>query len=133
MMSLSATSCQPRGFMQGSTCGVCADRGESWMVCGSAKGQLYINLFREILRIHKVLCVPSDESCHLANKYSASFMMVQTGVLAAAASMLLASTVNAAIYTKNSPVLQVDSKNYDRLINQSNHTSVGHLLYIFPL
>lgn len=30
-----------------------------------------------------------------------------------------------AIYTKNTPVLQVNSKNYDSLIAQSNHTSVG--------
>lgn len=29
-----------------------------------------------------------------------------------------------AIYTKQSPVLQVDSKNYDSLITLSNHTSV---------
>jgi hypothetical protein len=29
-----------------------------------------------------------------------------------------------AIYTKNSPVLQVDSKSYDSLIARSNHTSV---------
>ena len=31
------------------------------------------------------------------------------------------------LYTKNSPVLQVDAKNYDRLIAQSNHTSVSKL------
>ena len=30
-----------------------------------------------------------------------------------------------AIYTKNSPVLQVTAKNYDSLIAQSNYTSVG--------
>ena len=29
------------------------------------------------------------------------------------------------IYTKNSPVLQVDAKSYDALIAQSNHTSVS--------
>lgn len=29
------------------------------------------------------------------------------------------------MYTKNSPVLQVDSKSYDRLIAKSNHTSVS--------
>lgn len=30
-----------------------------------------------------------------------------------------------AIYTKNSPVLQVTAKSYNSLIKQSNHTSVG--------
>lgn len=35
------------------------------------------------------------------------------------------SVVNAdAIYTRNSPVLQVDSKSYDTLIARSNYTSV---------
>jgi protein disulfide-isomerase A6 len=29
------------------------------------------------------------------------------------------------IYTKNSPVLQVDAKSYDTLIAKSNHTTVG--------
>jgi hypothetical protein len=29
-----------------------------------------------------------------------------------------------AIYTKTSPVLQLDSKSYDTLIARSNHTSV---------
>jgi protein disulfide-isomerase A6 len=31
----------------------------------------------------------------------------------------------AAIYTKKSPVLQVDAKDYDRLITKSNYTSVS--------
>ena len=30
----------------------------------------------------------------------------------------------AAIYTKKSPVLQVDGKDYDRLVAKSNYTSV---------
>lgn len=29
------------------------------------------------------------------------------------------------LYTKNSPVLQIDAKNYDSLIAKSNHTSVS--------
>jgi len=33
----------------------------------------------------------------------------------------------AGIYTKKSPVLQVDAKDYDRLIAKSNYTSVGLL------
>lgn len=51
-------------------------------------------------------------------------MLRAATVAAAAASVLLATPADAAIYTKNSPVLQVDAKNYDRLIAQSNHTSV---------
>lgn len=31
----------------------------------------------------------------------------------------------AAIYTKNSPVLQVNARNYDKLIAKSNYTSVS--------
>lgn len=33
--------------------------------------------------------------------------------------------VQAGLYTKKSPVLQVDGKDYDRLIAKSNYTSVG--------
>lgn len=47
--------------------------------------------------------------------------------LASALAVVLAAAPTAmanAIYTKNSPVLQVDAKNFDRLINRSNHTSV---------
>lgn len=52
--------------------------------------------------------------------------MVHTKVLtAAAAALLLALPVSAeGIYLKSSPVVQVDAKNYDRLIARSNHTSV---------
>lgn len=32
------------------------------------------------------------------------------------------------MYSARSPVLQVNAKNYDALIAQSNHTSVGHNL-----
>ena len=38
---------------------------------------------------------------------------------------ILLAVVNAdGLYTKNSPVLQINAKNYDRLIAKSNHTSV---------
>jgi protein disulfide-isomerase A6 len=41
---------------------------------------------------------------------------------------------NASIYTKKSPVLQVDAKDYDRLITKSGYTSVSRRLVqgIFP-
>jgi protein disulfide-isomerase A6 len=52
--------------------------------------------------------------------------MVHTGAITVAAAALLAALpVNAGLYTKNSPVIQVDAKNYDRLIAQSNYTSVS--------
>lgn len=53
--------------------------------------------------------------------------MVYTGALAAAATaLLLASPATAAgLYPKSSAVLQVDAKNYDRLIAKSNYTSVS--------
>jgi protein disulfide-isomerase A6 len=53
--------------------------------------------------------------------------MVHTSTLVAAAATLLLASPGAAagLYTKNSPVIQVDGKSYDRLIAKSNHTSVS--------
>ncbi len=50
----------------------------------------------------------------------------------AAAAAVLASlpAANAGLYPKSSPVLQVTAKNFDQLINKSNHTSVGCFLFI---
>jgi protein disulfide-isomerase A6 len=46
-------------------------------------------------------------------------------ILAAATSLLLApSTLAAGLYSKNSPVLQLGSKDFDANINRSNHTSI---------
>lgn len=51
--------------------------------------------------------------------------MVHTHAFAVAAAALLAALpVQAGLYSKSSPVLQVDGKNYDRLIAQSNYSSV---------
>lgn len=52
--------------------------------------------------------------------------MVYTAALTAAIAVLsLANPANGAgLYHKMSPVIQVDAKNYDRLIAKSNHTSV---------
>ncbi|KAH7336668.1 hypothetical protein BKA65DRAFT_37962 [Rhexocercosporidium sp. MPI-PUGE-AT-0058] len=51
--------------------------------------------------------------------------MVYTQALAVAATALLAALpVNAGLYGKSSKVIQLDGKNYDRLIAQSNHTSI---------
>lgn len=41
-----------------------------------------------------------------------------------AVALLSALPGTQAIYTKKSPVLQVEAKNYDRLIAKSNYTSV---------
>ncbi|KAF2146775.1 uncharacterized protein K452DRAFT_314999 [Aplosporella prunicola CBS 121167] len=46
-------------------------------------------------------------------------------LVAAAATLLLSAPVVAeSMYSKSSPVVQVDAKNYDRLIAKSNHTSI---------
>jgi len=51
--------------------------------------------------------------------------MVYTNALAVAAAALLAALpVQAGLYSKSSPVIQIDGKNYDRLIAQSNYTSI---------
>lgn len=44
--------------------------------------------------------------------------------VAAVAFLSALPTAHAGLYLKSSPVLQVDAKNYDRLIARSNHTSV---------
>jgi len=54
--------------------------------------------------------------------------MVHTGAITVAAAALLAALpVSAGLYSKSSPVIQIDAKNYDRLIAQSNYTSVRSL------
>lgn len=50
--------------------------------------------------------------------------MVHSTALLAAVSALALHVHAQAMYTKKSPVLQVDSTNYDRLINKSNYTSI---------
>lgn len=53
-------------------------------------------------------------------------MVHALSVAAVAATALLFPSVNAAgIYTKSSPVLQIDAKDYSSLIANSNHTSVS--------
>ncbi|TVY14868.1 putative protein disulfide-isomerase [Lachnellula arida] len=51
-------------------------------------------------------------------------MVHTTAISLAAVALLAALPVNAGLYTKNSPVVQIDGKNYDRLIAQSNYTSI---------
>lgn len=56
-------------------------------------------------------------------------MYTSSPTLATVALSLLAAipSANAAgLYTKNSPVVQVDAKNYDRLVAKSNYTTVRH-------
>ena len=45
-----------------------------------------------------------------------------TAVTAALAALPM---VQAGMYTKNSPVLQLDARSYERLIAKSNHSSVS--------
>ncbi|KAI1436811.1 thioredoxin-domain-containing protein [Xylaria sp. CBS 124048] len=52
------------------------------------------------------------------------FSLNPTLAVTAVAFLSALPTVQAGLYTKSSPVLQVDAKNYDRLIAKSNHTSV---------
>lgn len=57
-----------------------------------------------------------------------TFKMVNAlSVAAVAASLLAIPTVNAAggMYTKSSPVLQIDGKSYRNLVENSNHTTVS--------
>jgi protein disulfide-isomerase A6 len=56
--------------------------------------------------------------------------MVHAKALSIAAAALLLAMPAAAddMYSKTSPVLQVDAKSYDRLIAKSNYTSVSSFL-----
>jgi protein disulfide-isomerase A6 len=50
-------------------------------------------------------------------------MVRSTALLAAVAALALHAEAES-MYTKKSPVLQVDTSNYDRLIAKSNYTSI---------
>jgi len=51
-------------------------------------------------------------------------MVHATAITVAAAALLAALPVSASLYSKSPPVIQIDGKNYDRLIAQSNYTSI---------
>jgi len=51
-------------------------------------------------------------------------MLSSTALAVSAASVLFSLPVNAGLYTKSSPVLQLNAKSYDQLIAKSNHTSI---------
>ncbi|KAI1464332.1 thioredoxin-domain-containing protein [Daldinia caldariorum] len=54
-----------------------------------------------------------------------AFNVNPTAAAVAAVALLSAlPTAHAGLYLKSSPVVQVDAKNYDRIINKSNHTSI---------
>ena len=50
--------------------------------------------------------------------------MVNSQTIAAAAASLLLVPAASAMYSKSSPVLQLDGKSYDTLIAKSNHTAI---------
>jgi len=56
------------------------------------------------------------------------FNLNPAAAIAAVAFLSALPTAQASLYTKNSPVLQVDAKSYDKLIAKSNHTSVSYHL-----
>ncbi|KAI5865775.1 hypothetical protein GGS23DRAFT_554109 [Durotheca rogersii] len=53
-----------------------------------------------------------------------TFGLKPAAAVAAVACLGSLPAAQAALYLKSSPVVQVDAKDYDRIINQSNHTSV---------
>lgn len=53
--------------------------------------------------------------------------MHSSGLVATGVAVLAAlPAVQAGLYPKSSPVIQVDGKSYDRVIAKSNHTSVSN-------
>lgn len=54
-----------------------------------------------------------------------AFNINPTTAIAAVALLSVLPTAQAGLYLKSSPVVQVDAKNYDRIINRSNYTSVS--------
>ena len=63
--------------------------------------------------------------------------MLKQSFTALLITLLLEALPASGLYTKKSPVLQVDSSNYDRLISRSNHASVseirGYLNVLYPI
>ena len=57
-------------------------------------------------------------------------MLYHSSFAASAVTLLLFGSVEAGLYGKNSAVLQVDGKSYNRLITKSNHTSVSFTVLI---
>ncbi|XDG08869.1 hypothetical protein ABKA04_008484 [Annulohypoxylon sp. FPYF3050] len=53
-----------------------------------------------------------------------AFNLNPTTAIAAVAILSALPTAQAGLYLKSSPVTQVDAKNYDKIINKSNHTTV---------
>ncbi|KAI2618970.1 thioredoxin-domain-containing protein [Hypomontagnella submonticulosa] len=53
-----------------------------------------------------------------------AFNLNPTTAIAAVAFLSAIPAAQAGLYLKSSPVVQVDAKNYDKIINKSNHTSV---------
>ncbi|KAI2469600.1 thioredoxin-domain-containing protein [Annulohypoxylon bovei var. microspora] len=53
-----------------------------------------------------------------------AFNLNPTTAIAAVAFLSALPTAQASLYLKSSPVTQLDAKNFDRIINKSNHTSV---------
>ncbi|KAI1445960.1 thioredoxin-domain-containing protein [Annulohypoxylon stygium] len=53
-----------------------------------------------------------------------AFNLNPTTAIAAVALLSALPTAQAGLYLKSSPVTQVDAKNYDKIINKSNHTTV---------
>lgn len=51
-------------------------------------------------------------------------LSVVPSIAAAAAALLLPSALAQGMYSRSSPVLQVDGSNYHDLIAKSNHTSI---------
>lgn len=54
-------------------------------------------------------------------------MHQQSLITALAAALVSVPAVQAGIYTKSSPVIQADAKNFDSIVAKSNHTSVSQL------
>lgn len=52
-------------------------------------------------------------------------MALSTSLVLLTAAGLLTAPVNAGLYPKNSAVLSITGKTYDKLIAQSNHTTVS--------
>jgi protein disulfide-isomerase A6 len=52
-------------------------------------------------------------------------MAMSTSLALLAVATLFSAPVNAGLYPKSSAVLSITGKTYDRLIAQSNHTSVS--------
>ena len=108
---------------------------KAWSELSPAFGKLSLKLeasfhllTRAAYKHHLSFCASSPTTLPNFSLLPFVTMVYTAALVAAAASLLLSASVSAeGMYSKNSPVLQINGMEYDRLIAKSNYTSVSSI------